>query len=117
MFPRPSGGSCWRLGATTITPTADLRSEVTGALTLIETSPDSVDFVLENLRRFRRDLPDEVRALGLLRPMRRLIERARTAGEVRADVNARMAHFNELLRPASQMAADILNLIDRGLGA
>ncbi len=125
--------TCYRrLAATLMSPSADVRSAITGALGLIETSPDSVHFVLENLRRFWRDLPEDARDLGLPGAMRRLIERAQVRGEVRADVDAqlasalvlgllaqiaRMAHFHELPRPAGTLAQDLCHLIDRGLGA
>jgi AcrR family transcriptional regulator len=125
--------TCYRRLAFVIqSPTADLRTAITGALALIETSPESVHFVLENLRRFWRALPEDVRALGLLGAMRRLIERAQANGEVRAEIKAqlaaalvlgvlaqiaRMAHFGELPGRPSELADDVFNLIDRGLGA
>lgn len=121
-----------RLAATMMTPAADVRSAIAGALQLIESSPDSVHFVLENLRRYWRDLPKATRALGLPGAMRRLIERDQTSGRFRSDVDtqlaaalvlgmlaqiARMAHFGELPRRPSELAGEIFNLIDRGLGA
>jgi AcrR family transcriptional regulator len=125
--------TCYRkLAATVIFPTADLRSAITRSLSLVETSPDSVHFVLENLRRFWRELPEDVRTLGLLGAMRRLIEHEQTNGNVRGEIDpqlaaalvlgmiaqiARMAHFGELPRPPSELARDVFNLIDRGLGA
>jgi AcrR family transcriptional regulator len=124
--------TCYRrLAAIVTSPTADLKSAITRSLALVETSPDSVHFVLENLRRFWRELPEDVRALGLLGGMRRLIERAQANGLVRRDVDpqlaaalvlgmlaqiARMTHFGELPRPPSDLAGDVFNLIDRGLG-
>jgi AcrR family transcriptional regulator len=121
-----------RLAGNLVSPKADIRSAVTGALGLIETAPDSVLFVLENLRRFWRELPADTRKLGLIGGVRRLIDRAKDKGEVRREVDsqlaaalvlgllaqiARMAHFGELPKPPGELADDIFNLIDRGLGA
>jgi AcrR family transcriptional regulator len=121
-----------RLASAIMTPTADLRSAIVDALALVATSPESVHFVLENLRRFWRVLPDDTRALGLLGAMRRLIERAKANGQVRSEIDAqlaaalvlgmlaqiaRMAHFGELARRPRELADDVSNLIDRGLGA
>ncbi len=124
--------TCYRrLASTMMTPAADLRSAIVSALALVETSPDSVHFVLENIRRFWRDLPDDTRALGLLGAMRRLLDRAKADGQVRREIDtqlaaalvlgmlaqiARMAHFGELPRRPSELAGDVFNLIDRGLG-
>jgi AcrR family transcriptional regulator len=100
-------------------------------LELIETSPESVHFVLENLRRYWRDLPKEARSTSLLGSTRRLIEIEQRAGRIRPDVDAqltsalvlgalaqiaRMAHFGELPRPPSKLADDLFNLINRGIG-
>ena len=64
--------------------------------------------------------------------MRRLIEAEQRAGKVRADVDpnlaaalvlgalspiARMGHFQELSKPLGALTDDLLNLINRGLGA
>jgi AcrR family transcriptional regulator len=124
--------TCYRrLAGTLVTPDADLKSAISGALDLIEASPDSVHFVLENLRRFWRDLPEETRALGLPGAMRRLIERDQDRGRVRREVDAqlaaslvlgllaqiaRMEHFGELPRRPGTLAADVYTLINRGLG-
>jgi AcrR family transcriptional regulator len=100
-------------------------------LTAIETSPEAVHFVLENMRRYWPRLPEELRVTSLLVTTRRLIEAEQRAGRVRRDVDARvaaalvlgllgqiarMAHFNELPKPPSQMAATLWDLLDRGLG-
>jgi AcrR family transcriptional regulator len=124
--------TCYRrLAGIVVTPDADLKSAISGALHLIEASPDSVHFVLENLRRFWRDLPEETRAQGLPGAMRRLIERDQDQGRVRRDVDAqlaaalvlgllaqiaRMEHFGELPRRPSALAADVYRLMDHGLG-
>lgn len=120
-----------RLAAALLAPQEDLRQVVARALTLIESSPDSVHFVLENLRRFWPDLPDETRSLGLPGAMRRLIEQAQAAGQVRLAIDtglaaalllgmlaqiARMAHFGELSRPPGELADAVFNLLDQGLG-
>jgi AcrR family transcriptional regulator len=97
----------------------------------IETSPEAVHFVLENLRRYWHGLPKTLRSASLLSTMRRLIEAEQRAGRVRPDVDAqvaaalvlgllgqiaRMAHFNELPKPPSQMAETLWDLLERGLG-
>jgi AcrR family transcriptional regulator len=97
----------------------------------IETSPEAIHFVLENMRRYWRGLPKSLRSASLLATMRRLIEAEQHAGRVRKDVDAqvaaalvlgllgqiaRMAHFNELPAPPSEMAATLWDLLERGLG-
>lgn len=125
--------TCYRRLAQALSaPDADLRGAIRDALALIEASPESVHFVLENLRRYWRDLPEEVRAQGLVGTMRRLIRAEQDKGRIRGDIDrqlatamvlgvlgqiARMAHFDELERPPGAMASDIFGLIDRGLGA
>jgi len=111
---------------------ATLESALRHALDFIEASPDCVCYVLENVRRYWRDLPTEVRSIGLVGSMRRLIEQEQMRGRIRGDVNpqlsaalilgmlgqiARMAQFAELPRPASQLASELIQMIDRGLGA
>ncbi len=125
--------ACYRrLAAALAMPGADLRAVVTAALALIETAPDAVHFTLENLRRFWRDMPDDLRAQGLPGAMRRRIEQAQGQGSVRADIDpalagslvlgmlaqiARMAHFAELPGPAGTLADAVFAMIDRGIGA
>jgi TetR/AcrR family transcriptional regulator, repressor of fatR-cypB operon len=125
--------SCYRrLAYAFRDPEADLASVLGRGLELIEDSPESVHFVLENLRRYWRDLPADLRANSLLGSMRRLIEREQKAGRVKAGLDpqlasalvlgalgqiARMAHFHELRKPPSRLARDLFNLLDQGLGA
>jgi TetR/AcrR family transcriptional regulator, repressor of fatR-cypB operon len=112
-------------------PEAGLASAVVRGLELIEDSPESVHFVLENLRRYWQDLPADLRANALPGLMRRLIEAEQRAGQVRPSIDphlasalvlgalgqiARMAHFNELPKPPSALAGDLLGMLDRGLG-
>ena len=119
------------LASIMLAPAADLRQVIADALNLIEASPDSVHFVLENLRRFWRDMRGETQASGLPGAMRRLIERAQAAGQMRPGIDAqlaaalvlgmlaqitRMAHFGELSRRPTELAQDIFDLIDGGLG-
>jgi AcrR family transcriptional regulator len=111
---------------------APLAVRFKGWLEAIETSPESVHFVLENLRRYWRGLPKDLRTMSLLATTRHLIEAEQKAGRVRRDVDAqiaaalvlgllaqiaRMAHFNELPKQPSQMAAVLWDVLDRGLGA
>ena len=113
-------------------PGVGLESVLQRGLALIEESPESVHFVVENLRRYWRTLPAEIRAHSLLGSMRRLIEAEQRAGKVRADADpnlaaavvlgalsqiARMAHFKELSKPPGALTGGLLDLINRGLGA
>jgi AcrR family transcriptional regulator len=108
-----------------------LRHGLEACLEMIETSPDAVHFVLENLRRYWRDVPADLRKTSLVATMRSIIIAQQKAGTLRASVDprlattlvlgtlaqlARMSHFNELQRPASSMADDIWDLITRGIG-
>jgi TetR/AcrR family transcriptional regulator, repressor of fatR-cypB operon len=121
-----------RLAHGFLQPGATLESVLERGLALVEESPESVHFVVENLRRYWRALPAEIRAHSLLGSMRRLIEAEQRAGKVRADADpnlaaalvlgalsqiARMAHFKELSKPPGALTDDLLNLINRGLGA
>ena len=124
--------ACYRrLVGPLIAPGTTLRSALAGALDLIETSPESVHFVLENLRRYFRDLPESLRSRSLLASMRRFIGAEQKAGRVRGDVDpqlaaalvlgmlaqiARMAHFDELSRPASTLVDEVYTLLERGIG-
>jgi AcrR family transcriptional regulator len=125
--------SCYkRLAFAFNDPQATLPVLLRRGLELIGESPESVHFVLENLRRYWRDLPEDVRAKSLLGSMRRLIEAEQKAGRVRPGIDpqlaaalvlgalgqiARMAHFKELPEPPAALADGLFNLIDRGLGA
>jgi TetR/AcrR family transcriptional regulator, repressor of fatR-cypB operon len=121
-----------RLAYGFLQPGVTLESVLERGLALIEESPESVHFVMENLRRYWHTLPAEVRAHSLLGSMRRLIEAEQRAGKVRpdADLNlaaalvlgvlgqiARMAHFKELSKPPGALTDGLFNLINRGLGA
>jgi AcrR family transcriptional regulator len=109
----------------------NLEDTIARSLALIERAPECVHYVFENLRRFFRQLPADLRARSLLGTMRRLIEEEARAGRVRADVDpslaaavivgalaqiARMAYFDELPKPPGQLAADLVGLITRGIG-
>ena len=111
---------------------AGLETALVGALELIEEAPESVHFVVENLRRFFSSLPADLKRHSLLGSMRMLIERERERGKIRADVDshlaaalvlgllaqiARMAYFHELKRRPPELAADLLLIIERGIGA
>jgi AcrR family transcriptional regulator len=121
-----------RLAHGFLQPGTTLETVLQHGLALIEDSPESVHFVIENLRRYWRTLPVEVRAHSLLGSMRRLIEAEQRGGKLRQDADpnlaaalvlgalgqiARMAHFKELSKPPGALAAGLFNLINRGLGA
>jgi AcrR family transcriptional regulator len=109
-----------------------LRSGLDACLQMIETSPDAVHFVLENLRRYWRDVPADLRKNSLVATMRNLIVAQQKAGALRASVNprlatmlvlgtlaqiARMSHFGELPKPATAMADELWDLMSHGIGA
>ncbi len=120
-----------RLAVAFIERDATLCTVLRRSLNLIGDSPESVHYVLENLRRYWPTLPWDVRANSLLGSMRRLIESEQAAGRVRSNVDpqlasalvlgalsqiARMSHFKELPKPPGDLADDLFALIDRGLG-
>ncbi len=109
-----------------------LQARIAACLDMIEASPESVHFVLENLRRYWADLPEDLRKASVIGAMRRLIAAEQRAGRVRSDIDpqlaaalvlgalgqiARMAHFKELPRPPSALSEDLWALINNGLGA
>jgi AcrR family transcriptional regulator len=121
-----------RLACALLQPGLTLADAIRRGLELIEASPESVHFVLENIRRYWRGLPEDLRSNSLLGATRRLIEAEQKAGRVRLNADAslasalmlgtlgqiaRMAHFKELPKPPSALAGDLYNLIHRGLGA
>jgi AcrR family transcriptional regulator len=111
---------------------ATLRDRFAAALAVIEQSPESIHFVLENLRRYWPGLPEDARGAALPASVRRLIEAEQKAGRLRAGLDprlatvvmlgalaqvARMAQFGELPRPPSAMAGELWDLLLHGLGA
>jgi TetR/AcrR family transcriptional regulator, repressor of fatR-cypB operon len=121
-----------RLAHNFLEPGITLHALFERGLALIEESPESVHFLMENLRRYWHALPADVRAHSLLGSMRQLIQAEQRAGRVKPDADpnlaaalvlgvlgqiARMAHFKELSKPPSALATSLLNLINRGLGA
>jgi AcrR family transcriptional regulator len=109
-----------------------IESAITRSLNLIEVSPDCVHYVLENLRRYWRDMPRRLRSISLLGAMRRLIEQEQANGRIRKNVDpqifaalvlgmlgqiARMAHFGELPQPPGRLAPQIIHVIKNGIGA
>jgi AcrR family transcriptional regulator len=128
--------TCYRRLAVTMrreanAPGSNLKDVLRRSLELIESSPEGVHFVLENLRRYWRDLPREIRTISLLGSMRYLIKVEQEAGRIRRHVDvdlasalvlgalaqiARMAHFGELPKPPRTLADELFTLIDRGVG-
>jgi TetR/AcrR family transcriptional regulator, repressor of fatR-cypB operon len=113
-------------------PDATLESVLERGLALIQESPESVHFVTENLRRYWRTLPADVRSRSLLGSTRRLIEAEQRAGKVRQETDpdlaaalvlgvlgqiARMAHFKELSKSPGALTDNLLDLINHGMGA
>ena len=111
---------------------AGLRGVVDTALRLIEEQPAAVHYVFENLRRYFRALPPEVRATSILGTVRRLVATEAATGSLRGDAHpdlavavvlgtigqiARMAHFGELPQRPSALAAELWSVLHRGLGA
>jgi TetR/AcrR family transcriptional regulator, repressor of fatR-cypB operon len=102
------------------------------ALRVIEEHPAAVHYVFENLRRYFRALPPEVRAASILGTFRRLVGSEAATGSLRRDTHpdlavavlvgtlgqvARMAHFGELPQRPTALADELWSVIHRGLGA
>lgn len=111
---------------------APLNETINVCLEFIEESPESVHFVLDNLRRYYRELPAELRTRSIVGSFRRLIAAEQRRGRIRASVDvdvavalvvgalsqiARMAHFRELSRPPTALADELGRLISNGIGA
>jgi TetR/AcrR family transcriptional regulator, repressor of fatR-cypB operon len=109
-----------------------LRAVIGTALRLIEEHPAAVHYVLENLRRYFRALPAEMRSASILGTIRRLVAAEAATGSLRGDVHpdlavavltgtlgqiARMAHFDELPQRPSALADELWSILQRGLGA
>jgi AcrR family transcriptional regulator len=128
--------SCYRRFAAALAAAANrdpptLRQGLDACLQMIETDPDAVHFVLENLRRYWRDVPTDLRKASLVTTMRSLIIAQQRDGTLRASVDpqlattlvlgtlaqmARLSHFGDLPKPASAMADDLWDLLSRGIG-
>lgn len=129
--------ACYRrLSQALASPAVDapptLRDRIAACLEMIEASPDSVHFVLENLRRFWPLMPAGARKTSLVAAMRAAVVADQQAGRVRADIDpqlaatmilgalgqiARMSHFGEWPRPPRALADDLWALIEGGLKA
>jgi AcrR family transcriptional regulator len=128
--------TCYRRLAATIARAehqgAGLRGAFITALGLIEEHPAAVHYVLENLRRYFRALPREVRAASILGSVRRLAATEASSGSLRRDIHpdlaaaivigtlgqvARMTHFGELPQRPTALAVELWSILHRGLGA
>ena len=128
--------TCYRRLAATISHAeregAGLRGAVGSALRLVEEHPAAVHYVLENLRRYFRALPPEVRAASILGTVRRLVATEVATRSLRRDTHpdlavavvigtlgqiARMAHFGELPQRPTALAVELWAVLHRGLGA
>lgn len=103
-----------------------LRGAIASALDLIEVAPEAVHFVLENIRRLYRGLPEALRQTSVLGEMRRLVCAERGLDPAQALLPAamvlgtlgqiaRMHLFGELDRPPADMADDLWRLFETGL--
>jgi AcrR family transcriptional regulator len=127
--------TCYRRLAATISHAegdgAGLKGVIGSALRLIEEHPAAVHYVLENLRRYFRALPPEVRAASILGTFRRLVATAAATRSLRRDTHpdlavavlvgtlgqiARMAHFGELPQRPTALAVELWSILHRGLG-
>jgi AcrR family transcriptional regulator len=128
--------TCYRHIAATLSPVeregAGLKGAFAAALRLIEEHPAAVHYVLENLRRYFRALPPEVRAVSILGTFRRLVAVEAATGDLRRDTHpdlavailigtlgqiARMAHFGELPQRPTALAVELWSVLHSGLGA
>jgi AcrR family transcriptional regulator len=109
-----------------------LRSCIDACLGMIQTSPNAVHFVLDNLRRFWHAMPEDVKRASLMATMKNIVVAEQKKGNLRPSIDprmvamlvigalaqvARMAHFNELPKPAASMGNDLWDLLSRGIGA
>jgi len=109
-----------------------LKGAFATALRLIEEHPAAVHYVFENLRRYFRALPPQVRATSILGTFRRLVASEAATGSLRPDTHpdiavavligtlgqiARMAHFDELPQRPTALADELWSTLYRGLGA
>jgi AcrR family transcriptional regulator len=128
--------TCYRRLAATIAHAeregTGLRGAFGTVLQLIEEHPAAFHYVLENLRRYFRALPPEVRAVSVLGTFRRLVAAEAASGSLRRDTHpdlavailvgtlgqvARMAYFGELPQRPSALAVELWSVLHRGLGA
>jgi AcrR family transcriptional regulator len=128
--------TCYRRVAAAIShaerESAGLRGVVGAVLHLVEENPAAFHYVLENLRRYFRALPPEVRAASILGTFRRLVAAEAATGSLRGDTHpdlavailigtlgqvARMAHFGELPQRPTALADELWSVLHRGLGA
>lgn len=109
-----------------------LRAWLGTALREIGAAPEAVHFVLENVRRYWKALPDDVRARNLPALVREMLEAEQAAGRVRRDLDpalaalvllgtlgqvARSAHFGEARPDPDEAAGRLAELLLRGFGA
>jgi AcrR family transcriptional regulator len=128
--------TCYRRLASTMSHAerkgAGLKGVFATALRLIEEHPAAVHYVFENLRRYFRALPPEVRAASILGTFRRLVASEAAIGSLRRDTHpdlavailigtlgqvARMAHFGELPQRPTALSEELWSVLHRGLGA
>jgi AcrR family transcriptional regulator len=113
-------------------PGLPLTDRLTACVVLIEAAPEAVHFVLENLRRYWPGLPEAQREFPLPAQMRQLVVAEQETGRIGRAVDprlaailllgalgqvARLAHFDELPRPADRFADDLWKLLFAGLGS
>jgi AcrR family transcriptional regulator len=107
-----------------------LKSWLTAALTEIARLPEGVLFVLDNLKRYWKTLPDDLKARNLPTLALEMIERERRAGRMRDDIPpnlvatvlfgtlgqiARSVHFNESTIEPAALAGRLTALLCEGL--
>lgn len=109
-----------------------LQAWLDAALAEIEAGPEAVHFVLENVRRYWPNLPDDLKDRNLPALARGMLEAEQAAGRVRPDLDtsvaamvvlgtlgqvARSAHFREAELQPSALAETLAVLLLRGFGA
>jgi AcrR family transcriptional regulator len=107
-----------------------LRAWLTAALTEIVRLPEGALFVLENLKRYWKTLPDELKERSLPKLALAMIERERLAGRIRSDIPpaliatvlfgtlgqvARSLHFHETTIDPDDHADRLASLLCKGI--
>ncbi len=110
---------------------ASLRDWLAAALHEIARSPEAVHFVIENVRRYWRDLPEPLRRQNLLALVRLRLEAEIRAGRLQPELDiplartlvvgalaqiARSTHFREAPIDPEGMADGLHDLLMRGFG-
>jgi len=112
--------------------TPGLEAWLAAALADVSASPQSVLFVLDNLKRYFATLPKSLRARNLPLQVASMLKRGQAAGEIRADLDirlatvvitgalgqlARSAHFRDAPFDPAATARGLAHLFSKGMAS